>query len=62
MTKKIILIWSNLQYLLIPQIEQIYKIMKKTLINLVVGGVLSVGGLNIYNKMSPNKNIDSIEQ
>lgn len=30
--------------------------------NLIVGGALSVGGLTIYNKISPNKSIDSIEQ
>jgi hypothetical protein len=36
--------------------------MKKTLINLIFGGVLSVGGLTLYNKISPNKSIDTIEQ
>jgi hypothetical protein len=36
--------------------------MKKTLFTFFLGGGLSIGGLTLYNKLSPNKNLDSIEQ
>ncbi len=34
--------------------------MKKTFLNLLIGTGLGFGGLTLYNKMSPNKNIDKI--
>ena len=36
--------------------------MKKTLFTLFLGGSFGFGGLTLYNKLSPNRNLDSIEQ